>query len=199
MGNSVITPINNIKDDIENNIEKNNDDNCGIYEKWDKYLKTFNNVDNNADTKKNIKGIIYKNKDEYGDFNWMIESGSYKNTLFIFDDNVDEYYTCIEGNGLSKIRKYNEFGKYEKISSAGIIMCSSYNNGFSKLDSKTKNIIDRCIGDIKRLVMEYGYNEIYFSSDEDGNIKPNCYNINNEVIKYVSDQIFLLNNLLEKV
>ena len=141
-------------------------------------------------------------KEEYGDFNWMIETGDYKNTLFIFDDNVDEYNKNIEeidDNGLSKIRKYNEFGKYAKISSAGIIMGSSFNNGFSVFDNNVKNIIDRCISDIKRIIIENNHNEIYFSSDENGNIKPSYYNVNKDIIKYVSERIFLLNDLLEKV
>ena len=211
MGNVSIAPVIKINNDDEIDIENNknvifenfNNDNISNYEKWDNSLKNVKNVKKMTIViNKNIKGIIYKNKEEYGDFNWMIETGDYKNTLFIFDDNVDEYNKNIEDikdNGLSNIRKYNEFGTYAKISSAGIIMGSSFNNGFSVFDNNVKNIIDRSITDIKRTIIENNYNEIYFSSDENGDIKPSYYNVSKDIIKYVSEQIFLLNDLLEKV
>ena len=88
-----------IKPDIEtiNDIENNNNEekNKIIYEKYnnnnEKDDKNLKNVKNRTTViYKNIKGIIYKNKEEYGDFKWMIETGDYKNTLFIFDDNLNE-------------------------------------------------------------------------------------------------------------
>jgi hypothetical protein len=198
MGNTYKKPLIYPINDIENN--NNEHVNEIIYENYkniDNYNKCNVNLKNIKST--NIKGIVYKNKDEYGDFNWMIKTGNYKNTLFIFDDNLYEHKTNIEGFGLSKIRKYNEFGKYGKINSAGIILGIVFNNGFTKLNDNNKSMIDGSIKDIKCIIMENNYNEIYFSSDEKGNIVSSYCNLSKDIIKYVSEQLFLLNDLLEKV
>jgi len=211
MGNSVIAPTsNNNQNDIENNYinEKIKIIDDTYDSKYENEEKINNNIVNNIDKSiqnrtidinKYIKGIIYKNKEEYGDFYWMINTGYYQDTLFIFDDNVDDYNTDIEGHGLLKIKKYNEFGTFEKISSAGIIMGNSFNNSFNKLDDKTKNIIDRSINDIKKLIIEYNFKEIYYLSDKDGLIKSSFYYPNKDIIKYVSEQLYLLNDVFENV
>ena len=208
MGNTLVSPEELIKNDIENNhnqkvymapvLLNDNDDNIEDNNRLcDKYLKTVNN--RTVIINKFIKGIVYKNKDEYGDFYWMINTGDYNNVLFIFDDNYEDYDTNIIRNDSSIIRQYNKFGKYKNIHSAGVIMGDLYNNGFGILDIANKELIDKSIENIRDLIIEYKYTEIYFQSDEYGFIKSNLYYLDNGITNYVSTQLFSLTHIFEKV
>ena len=56
-----------------------------------------------------IIGTVYKGNGLYGDFEYMIKSGKYENSLFIFNDNEISHQTCDKGRGNAIIRKYNRF------------------------------------------------------------------------------------------
>ena len=213
MGNSVIVPtIENYEKDLEsNNVDMNDDicvynsDNRNFNMMKERDLTVFDNnnkkliKNKNFEINKHIKGIVYKNKNEYGDFDWMIKSGQYENVLFLFDDNLEYYKTSIPERGILELRKYNEYGLYPNVCSAGIIMGKSFNHNFDKLDEVNKRNIDISINNIKKLILQNNYKELYFSSDEEGLIKINYKYSNLEVINYATEQIYLLNDLFIKV
>ena len=171
----------------------NNDKKC------EKYLKNIKDIkERTIIINENIHGIIYKKPNEYGDFNYMINSGDYDNVLFLFDDDQEMYNTSICGKGITKIRKYNEFSNNRNISSAGIII-SSNNIGFNILDDKNKNIINICFDKIINFIIEYKYKKLYYSCNENGLIKLNIQYVDSEVIKYITNKIESLVYFFEKV
>ena len=184
-----INNINNINNTLLNNII----DNEKICENYLKNIKDRTFIIN-----ENIHGIIYKKPNEYGDFNYMINSGEYDNVLFLFDDDVNTYNTCISGKGISKIRKYNEFSNNRNISSAGIIM-SLQNIGFNILDNTNKNIINMCFDKIKDLIIEYKYKKLYYSCDQYGLIISNVSYVDDAVIEYIKNKILSLVYFFDKV
>jgi len=205
MGNTVISPEILVKNDIENNYNQkvyilpeqtinNNEEQSNMI--CDNYLRIVNT--RTIIINRFIKGIVYKNKNEYGDFSWMINTGDYNNVLFIFDDNSEDYETDIIRNDSSIIRQYNKFGKYENVHSAGILMGDFYKNGFTTLNIKNKEIIDISIESIRDLIIEYKYTELYFHSDEYGFIKSDSYYLDNNIINYISNQLFFLSSIFEK-
>ena len=167
-------------------------------------VKDIKNDDNNKKRtfilNKYIKGIVYKNKNEYGDFEWMIRSKNYNKTLFIFDDNIEYYNTSIKGDGIQKIREYNEFSNNFNINSAGIIMAESEGNGFIELNDKNKMMIDLSFENIKNLIIRYGYNSLYYKCNEDnGEIFTDLYYLDNNITKYVMEKMNKLYFVFEKV
>ena len=54
-----------------------------------------------------IIGTVYEGNGLYGDFEHMIKSCKYENSLFIFNDNETSHKTCSKGRGNAIIRKYN--------------------------------------------------------------------------------------------
>ena len=161
-----------------------------------KYLKNIQ--DRTIIINKYIYGIIYTKSNEYGDFDYMINSGDYENILFLFDDNEETYNTCICGKGITNIRKYNEFSNNCNIRSAGIIMSAS-NISFNILNDKNKNIINICFEKIKDFIIEYKYTKIYYSCDKNGLIKSNNKYIDNKIIEYITNKISSLVYYFDKV
>lgn len=141
-----------------------------------------------------IIGIIYKNRNEFGDFNFMINSGEYENCLFIYNDNEENYYnkTCYKGKGNAIIRMYNKYSEYkENPYSAGIPTGSLKYKGYNELNERNKKIIDDCIDDIQEIIKKNNKKTIYYSvNDKNGILGTNLFNVNNTVLEYITYKIF---------
>ena len=78
-------------------------------------------------------------------------------------------------------------------------MGNFYKKGFTILDDNNKKIIDKSIENIRDLIIEYNYKELYFQSDVYGFIKSDIYYLDNTIINYISTQIYSLIDIFEKV
>lgn len=146
----------------------------------------------------NIVPVEYYKRGEYGDFEYMIKDDEYENSLFIFNDNVQDHCTNRKGAGNAVIRPYNKYG-LEYPRSAGIP--TGYrrerNGGFKTLTPEVKEIIDSAIQEIRELAAEHGYDTIYFSADPPvGKNRPllgtRIFIIGDDVKQYITDQIYSL-------
>ena len=124
----------------------------------------------------------------------MIKSGKYKKSLFIFNDNEEEHFTCKQGRGNAIIRPYNMYSG-NKIYSAGISTGTRLNGGYTVSDEKTISSIDLCVREIKTLLMSGDYDEIYFSSDEDGFLGTSIFNVSMKIKTYITNEILKLEYL----
>lgn len=106
----------------------------------------------------------FRGLDVNGDFNYMIKLPEYKNTLFIFNDDIESINKYNKGKGNAIIRYYNKNNPAIKIPrSAGIPTGTRIKNlGFKKFDSKTKKYIDDAIENIKELIKQYNYDTIIY-------------------------------------
>ena len=153
------------------------------------------------------------------DFTRMIKQPQYANTLFIFNDNVNDHDTNISGGGNAAIRSYNRYRKDGgKPLSAGISTGTSVPyKGFASLDEKitavgsreqmmraqyaksltsqtpsftARDIIDRDIQEIKDLISKYKYNRVIWSQDKTtGKLGVQLFNPSGDVIDYITDKI----------
>lgn len=141
-----------------------------------------------------VKGIIYKGKNIYGDFNWMIKQKKYKKVLFIFNDNIEKHFTNQKGKGNAIIRQYNKYNrKIEIPQSAGIPTGSLKEKGFKTLDDDTKCIIKCAIEEIKNLLKKYKYEKIFFSADKSGKrLGTSLFSPGEDVIDYITKKIYKL-------
>ena len=143
-----------------------------------------------------IIGTVYTSKVKYGDFEYMINSGKFKNSLFIFNDNELLHETCLEGKGNAIIRKYNIFSYLNKPHSAGIVTGKKpiKNGGYKKFDTETKKKIDSCITEIKILLEKNIYERIFYSAEEEnGLIGTSIFKVNIDVLNYITQEIWKLN------
>ena len=144
-----------------------------------------------------IIGTVFKKSGEYGDFDYMIKSGKYENSLFIFNDNEKHHTTFKEGGGNAIIRKYNKFALPDKPRSAGIVtgQLPIMNGGYKSFSNETKIKIDMCIDEIKKIITENKYQQIFYSADEEnGLLGTSIFKVNEDVIKYITNQIKNLAN-----
>ena len=144
-----------------------------------------------------IIGTVFKKKGEYGDFEYMIKSGNYENSLFLFNDNEKNHTSCKEGGGNAIIRKYNKFALPNRPRSAGIVtgQLPIINGGYKNFSNETKLKIDMCIEEIKKIINENRYQQVFYSADqENGLLGTSIFKVNEDVIKYITDQIKSLVN-----
>jgi len=139
-----------------------------------------------------IIGTVYKDNNEYGDFEWMIRQTKYNDALFLFNDNMEHHMDSNEGAGNACIRKYNRFSSFHKYPrSAGIITGSLRNGGFAELDKSTKNLIDINFEEIKYLIKKFGYKRIFYSRDKKSKKLGTCiFDVDDDVLKYITKKIY---------
>lgn len=127
-----------------------------------------------------MNNILYDGRvqrQEYGDFTKMIVDDYYKDSLFIFNDNIDDHKSSIPGGGNAQVRDYNMFGLHENYpQSAGIPTGSKYSTGVYQEDfsgfktlGRAKKHVDDSIREINYLIKTHNYKRIYFSV---GNYRP---------------------------
>jgi len=135
--------------------------------------------------------IIYDENNENTDFNKMITSGNYEDSLFIFNDDEISHNTNKRGRGNAIIRIYNKYG-LGKPNSAGIN--TGGRTGYTKLDQSTKASIDKCLDEIKELIVKYKYKNIYYSADKiDGyTLGTSIFKVDKDVINYITSEIHKL-------
>ncbi len=137
-----------------------------------------------------ITGTIFTNKNEIGDFMWMKDQKEYNNSLFIFNDNTEYHNTNKRGGGNAIMRKYNKYNtSLDKPISAGIPTGSLENGGFMEFNQEVKKIIDESFEEIKELITKYNYTEIIYSADKNGSLGTNIFEVNKDVINYITNLI----------
>jgi hypothetical protein len=134
---------------------------------------------------------VFTGLNKEGDFNFMIKSGNYERTLFLFNDNTEEHFTNRKGGGNAIIRPFNRYSN-GKIYSAGIITGNRFNGGgFKTLNHDAKFHIDSCFLEIENLLRTGNYDNIYYSAELDGLIGTSIFVVSRDVREYITTKIWL--------
>lgn len=142
-----------------------------------------------------IVPITYDGPNKYGDFSWMIRQPEYKDSLFIFNDNIESKTSYTNGGGNASIRSYNINNPNINIPrSVGIPTGSVIFRGFTTLNETNKKYIDDSIEIIKELISKYKYKMIFYSSDKNGLLGQSLFKISDDIIKYITNEINNLKN-----
>lgn len=93
------------------------------------------------------------------------------------------------GMGNAIIRKYNRYAFPDRPRSAGI--CTGKGeSGYSELDDKTKEVIDKGISEIREIIHEYGYRRIYYSaSTPNGILGTSIFVVHPDVLQYITTNL----------
>ena len=112
----------------------------------------------------------YSGRGQSGDFEWMLNQPEYENTLFIFNDNEEQFDAFVNeessgftrGGGNAAIRPLR---KNSPPRAAGVPTGRS-GRGYSSLDEPTKAKIDQALAVITDLLETGNYDSIIFSANE---------------------------------
>jgi hypothetical protein len=120
-----------------------------------------------------VQGSIFSGGGKDGDFDWMIQQPKYAKTLFVFNDNEEQFTAFMKGNlsaaggcgvggGNAVIRP---FQCKKPPQAQGVSTGSHAHGGYNTLDGKTKAIIDAGIKKIRNLVTTGNYDRVLFSQN----------------------------------
>lgn len=131
-----------------------------------------------------------------GDFKYMIETNKNQDSLYIYNDNIECFNNLSYGRGKGNaiIRCYNQFNpNLKKPYSIGIPTGSLKYGGFTKLDIKTKNIVDEAFDRIINVLNKHDFKTIYYSTDDvNGRLGMSIFKVDDNVITYITDKLHQL-------
>jgi len=139
-----------------------------------------------------VYGTVFKKKNMIGDFDWMIRSGNYDDSLFIFNDDEQRHKWKKAGRGNAIIRKYNRYALPHQPHSAGIVTGKN-GSGYEEFTDEIKQQIDQCFQEVKEILKTHNYKKVYYSAkEENGQLGTSIFKVHSDVLQYITEQIHLL-------
>ena len=132
----------------------------------------------------------YSKDGECGDFGWMIERPEYADTLFIFNDNENQFRDyvndptsgtsgCQDGKGNAAIRHYR---CEDPPRAAGV----PTGPGYKDLTDDVRGVIDEAFAIIKKLLATGGYKRvIYSAANSRGDLGTQIFPVGDDVKSYI--------------
>ena len=132
----------------------------------------------------------YSKSGQLGDFEWMLNHPVYNRTLFIFNDNEEQFDAfvngqssgCSRGGGNAVIRP----SRKESPPRAAGVPTGKSGRGYSSLDEPTKAKIDQALTVITDLLETGNYDSVVFSANKTQNdIGTGIYHVGADVRAYI--------------
>jgi hypothetical protein len=147
-----------------------------------------------------VEGSVFTGTGKDGDFGWMISQRKYAKTLFVFNDNEEQFRAFIRGDRLSGcsvgggnaiVRPYQ---CQEPPRAQGIPTGTLARGGYRSLDPETRENIDIGIERVKALVKTGDYDRVVFSQERDRpTLGAGIFNPSAEVRDYIYNALIGLN------
>ena len=137
---------------------------------------------------------VFTDYGKWGDWGWMQKDPAWAHTLFVFNDNEEQFdayrqgldfgYAPGVGNALAR-----PWRKFNPPKSAGI-PTGKNGSGYSVLDDATKEKIDQALTIVGILLRSFYYDRLVFSSDEDrSTLGISTYQVGDDVLQYIFNQL----------
>ncbi len=144
-----------------------------------------------SDVRVSVSGSIFSGRGKPGDFGWMIEQEQYERTLFVFNDNEEQFDAfqngdkslgCSVGGGNGVIRPYQCRDPPKAIG----VPTGSRGVGYTALAGHAKTKIDQAIASIRALVETGNYDTVLFSQAARGRtLGAGIFQVSQEVKDYI--------------
>jgi hypothetical protein len=143
---------------------------------------------------------IYSELGRDGDFAWMSRQAEHEKTLFIFNDNEEQYRAFVKGDssGFSKgggnaaIRPLRGL----KPPRAAGVPTGSRGDGYVRLDDSTKKVINESLAVIQELLNTGRYERMIFSKDKfSPTLGTGIFLVAEDVKKYIYDSLMAMKPL----
>ena len=135
---------------------------------------------------------------QVGDFEFMLNQPEYERTLFIFNDNEEQFRAFVQGErsgitaggGNAGIRPLRGL---KPPRAAGVPTGTLKGGGYSRLDEATKKVINESIAVIQELLNSGDYERMIFSKDESSpTLGTGLFFVAEDVKKYIHDALMVL-------
>lgn len=137
---------------------------------------------------------VFTGYGKWGDWEWMQEHPGWAHTLFVFNDNEEQFdayrqglsigYAAGAGNALAR-----PWRKFNPPKSAGI-PTGKKGSGYNVLDEVTKEKIDQALTVVYDLLKTFYYNYLVFSADEsEKTLGISTFHVDEEVRQYIFDRL----------
>ena len=143
-----------------------------------------------------VIGSIFAGSSKTGDFGWMIEQPEYGDSLFIFNDNEEQFrafrknptggHGCDRGGGNAVIRPY----QCKEPQRAAGIPTGAKGRGYAELTAHVKQVIDDAVAAIRHLVGTGRYRRVFYSAaNAAGDLGTGIFDVGNDVKHYIAAEI----------
>lgn len=137
---------------------------------------------------------IYSESGRDGDFAWMSRQAEHEKTLFIFNDNEEQFRAFVRGDssGFSKGGGNAEIRPLRglKPPRAAGVPTGDRNGGYAALDIHAKKWIDQSLALIQELLDKGQYERMIISRDpSEETLGTGIFHVNSDVKKYIFDNL----------
>jgi hypothetical protein len=144
-----------------------------------------------------VIGSVFDKPGRDGDFSLMSQQAENEKTLFIFNDNEEQFRAFVKGErsgitaggGNAAIRPLRGL----KPPRAAGVPTGSGSEGYSRLDEATKKVINESIAVIQELLNSGDYERMIFSKDKSSpTLGTGLFFVAEDVKKYIYDALMVL-------
>lgn len=142
-----------------------------------------------------VEGLQFRGGGRNGDFGWMIDRADYGDTLFVFNDNEEEFRKhlkhgaatakCHPGGGVAKIRPR----QCQADPQASGVPTGANGRGFASLTVDVRAVIDTAVDQMKLLLVTGRFRRIVYSAGPDGLIGTSIFTVGHDVRQYITDEL----------
>lgn len=146
----------------------------------------------------NVIKSVFRGEDREGDFGWMIRQPQHDRTLFIFNDNEEEFYahfrgtphTCSAGGGNAVIRPY-QCDPHRRAAGmpTGTYKAGPHHMGYTSLDDQVRRAIADSITQIESLLATDRFDSLAFSWSDDTKLGGKIFATAQVVRDHIVDEI----------
>jgi hypothetical protein len=140
-----------------------------------------------------VLGSVFQSPGRPGDFTWMIDQPEYEDTLFVFNDNEEQFRAfqrdptagsgCAPGGGNAVIRPWR---CADPPRAAGVPTGTLGSGGYARLTPEAKGAIDDALTLIGELLKTGRYRRIVYSAaDSSGSLGTGIFTVGREVAEYI--------------
>jgi len=143
-----------------------------------------------------VKGSVFRGPGRDGDFSWMIRRPEHARTLFVFNDNEEQFRAflenptvgpgCSPGGGNAAIRPF----RCETPPRAAGVPTGSEGEGYRALTGSVRGVIDEAVIVIRDLIAT-GHHDVvlYSAADDTGALGTGIFQVGDDVKRYIVDEL----------
>lgn len=146
-----------------------------------------------------VTGSVFAGRGRAGDFSWMLHQPEYDRTLFVFNDNEEQFRAyqanphsgagCAPGGGNAAIRPY----RCQDSPRAAGIPTGAHGAGYDHLSPHVQGVIDEAVGVVRDLVATGRFDEVVYSAaGPDGALGSGIFTIGDDVKRYIVAELRML-------
>jgi hypothetical protein len=137
---------------------------------------------------------VFTGYGKWGDWEWMQEDPDWAHTLFVFNDNEEQFDAYVNGltsgftpgAGNALARPWRQFNPPK----AAGIPTGKNGYGYQVLDETTQEKIDQALTIVGKLLKSFYFDRLVFSSNEDrSTLGISTYKVGEDVRKYIFDRL----------